>query len=174
MSSGHHHQESPAVSLDTMRKILTNPAVMNHLYTGREENNDYDIPYIAGYSKDGKTIYFDRHLPEMITLYLDGQKREINPREYLRLHESLEKAIIDSLGWSYYPAHAAATAYERRGIFTRVGPQWWVPYQHAMDGYAKADEHEKIKSVPKNLDMTPYLTPPVSKRMLDAMNKAKK
>ena len=23
----------------------------------------HDIPYVAGYSKDGKTIYIDRHLP---------------------------------------------------------------------------------------------------------------
>ncbi|MER8792209.1 hypothetical protein NKH71_30940 [Mesorhizobium sp. M0983] len=25
--------------------------------------HDFDIPYIAGYSKDGKTIYIDRHMP---------------------------------------------------------------------------------------------------------------
>jgi hypothetical protein len=26
-------------------------------------DHSYDIPYIAGYSKDGRTIYLDRHLP---------------------------------------------------------------------------------------------------------------
>jgi hypothetical protein len=26
-------------------------------------NRSYDIPYIAGYSVDGKTVFIDRHLP---------------------------------------------------------------------------------------------------------------
>ena len=29
----------------------------------RSVNRDYDVPYIAGYSVDGKTIFIDRHLP---------------------------------------------------------------------------------------------------------------
>lgn len=156
MSHGHRHQESPAVSMATMAKLLSNSAIQERLFRPFEINNDSDIPYIAGYSKDGNTIFYDRHLPETIFLKLDGHKKDIQPRQFLKLHESLEKAIIDALGWSYYPAHAAATAYERRGVLQVLGPQWWVPYQHEMDGYAKADEHEKIKRVPKDLDMTPY------------------
>lgn len=171
MSSGHHHQEAPAVSLATMGKLLANPAIQDKLYRAREINNEHDIPYIAGYSKNGNILYFDRHLPEILTLELDGHKREIQPRDFLRLHETLEKAIIDALGWGYFPAHAAATAYERRGVFQRVGPEWWMPYQHSMDGYAKADEHEKIKSVPKDLDMTPYRG---DHRLVTAMRKAMK
>ena len=26
-------------------------------------NRNYDIPYIAGYSQDGRTVFIDRHLP---------------------------------------------------------------------------------------------------------------
>lgn len=26
-------------------------------------NREYDIPYIAGYSVDGRTVFIDRHLP---------------------------------------------------------------------------------------------------------------
>jgi len=29
----------------------------------RVVNQNYDIPYIAGYSKDGRTIFIDRDLP---------------------------------------------------------------------------------------------------------------
>ena len=32
----------------------------------RRVSHDYDIPYIAGYSIDGKTIFIDRHLPRTI------------------------------------------------------------------------------------------------------------
>ena len=27
-------------------------------------DRDHDIPYLAGYSKNGKTIYIDRHMPK--------------------------------------------------------------------------------------------------------------
>ena len=156
----------------TMEKLKANPAVREKLWMPRTEDNSFDIPYIAGYSKDGKTIYYDRHLPEVLKLKYDRSTRDINPREFLRLHETLEKAIIDALGWGYYHAHAAATAWERRNVFERLGPQWWMPYQHAMDGYAKADEHEKIKRVPKDLDLTPYKAPPVNHKLLEAIHKA--
>jgi hypothetical protein len=172
MSSGHHHQEAPAVSMATMGKLLANPAIREKLWQPREEDNSWDIPYIAGYSKNGHILFFDRHLPEILTLELDGNKREFNPRDFLRMHETLEKAIIDALGWGYFPAHAAATAYERRGVLQRLGPQWWVPYQHSMDGYAKADEHEKIKRIPKELDLTPYRDAHDS-RLLKYMQRAK-
>ena len=172
MSSGHHHQESPAVSVLTMDKLLANPAVRDRLHRYRAEDNSADIPFSAGYSTDGKTIYFDRNLPEKITLRHDGQSREIAPREFIRPHECFEKSVIDALGWSYFPAHAAATAYEKRNLFQRLGPQWWEPYTHEMDGYASADEHELVKKVPKDLDMTPDLAPPVNRRLVEAMKKA--
>jgi hypothetical protein len=172
MSHGHRHQESPAVSAESMEKLLANPAVRERLWRHPEENNDFTIPYIAGYSTDGDTIYFDSGLPEMIKLKHDGQTREIAPREFIRPHEIFEKAVIDALGWSYYPAHAAATAYEKRNVFQRLGPQWWMPYTHEMDGYASADEAEKIKKVPKDLDMAPYLAPPVNRRLVEAMKRA--
>jgi len=30
----------------------------------RVVNRDYDIPYIAGYSREGDTVFIDRHLPK--------------------------------------------------------------------------------------------------------------
>jgi hypothetical protein len=54
----------------------------------------HDIPYRAGYSRDGKTIYIDRHMPKWFTF----QARRINTDRFLILHESVEKALIDHLG----------------------------------------------------------------------------
>ena len=45
----------------------------------------HDIPYLAGYSKDGKTIYIDRHMPS--SFRYDG--RDINTDRYLILHEEV-------------------------------------------------------------------------------------
>lgn len=32
----------------------------------RVVNRSYDIPYIAGYSKDGSTVFIDRHVPRTV------------------------------------------------------------------------------------------------------------
>jgi hypothetical protein len=172
VSSGHHHQESPAVSAESINKILANPTIRDKLYGYREENNNFTIPFIAGYSQDRKTIYFDQHLPETITLKHDGKSRDIRPRDHIRPHEIIEPIVMDVLGWTYFPAHAVATAYEKRNFIQRVGPEWWMPYTYAMDGFASGDEHEKITKVPKDLDMAPYLAPPVNRRLVEAMKKA--
>ena len=42
------------VLLDAVRAIRRRVRVINR---------DYDIPYIAGYSVDGHTVFIDRHLP---------------------------------------------------------------------------------------------------------------
>lgn len=172
MSSGHRHQESPTVGAETLDKITSMPAVRERLWQPRREDNSFSVPYIAGYSTDGKTLYFDSHLPGQIELKHDGQTRTFDPRRFLRLHEELEKAIIDALGWSYYPSHAVATMAEKRAVLRELGPMWWMPYTHAMDGFASGDEHEKITKVPRDLDMTPYLAPPVNRRLIEAMKKA--
>jgi hypothetical protein len=53
----------------------------------------HDIPYLADYSKDGKTIYIDRHMPS--SFRYDG--RDVNTDRYLILHEEVEKTLIDQL-----------------------------------------------------------------------------
>ena len=51
----------------------------------------HDIPYLAGYSKDGKTIYIDRHMPSSFRY----EGRDINTDRYLILHEEVEKTLIE-------------------------------------------------------------------------------
>ena len=47
----------------------------------------HDIPYLAGYSLDGKTIYIDRHMPASFKF----KGRTINTDRFLVLHEEVEK-----------------------------------------------------------------------------------
>jgi hypothetical protein len=61
----------------------------------------HDIPYLAGYSKDGKTIYIDRHMPSSFRY----AGRDINTDRYLILHEEVEKTLIDQLNLHYLHAH---------------------------------------------------------------------
>ena len=54
----------------------------------------HDIPYLAGYSEDGKTIYIDRHMPRSFKF----QGRTVDTDRFLILHEEVEKTLIDQWG----------------------------------------------------------------------------
>jgi hypothetical protein len=61
----------------------------------------HDIPYLAGYSNDGKTIYIDRHMPKSFKY----QGRDVDTDRFLILHEQVEKTLIDHLNLHYLHAH---------------------------------------------------------------------
>src|SRR6516165_4767232 len=69
----------------------------------------HDIPYLAGYSRDGKTIYIDRHMPR--TMKYRG--REIDTDRFLILHEEVEKTLIDQLNLHYLHATRSRCAPRR-------------------------------------------------------------
>src|ERR1700738_690160 len=64
-------------------------------------DRQHDVPYLAGYSRNGKTIYIDRHMPKSFTF----RGRRITTDRFLILHEAVEKALIDHLGLGYLHAH---------------------------------------------------------------------
>ena len=43
----------------------------------RKLDRRYDIPYLAGYSRNGKTIYIDRHMPKWFTFGPQDQYRSL-------------------------------------------------------------------------------------------------
>lgn len=51
----------------------------------------YDVPYSARSSRDGKTIYIDRHLPR--TMDYKGKQIHVDP--FVMLHEAAGKALFD-------------------------------------------------------------------------------
>lgn len=168
MSTGHnlagahgHH------SFLLAARCLKDPEVQRLRYRYEQLDDAHDIPYLAGYSVDGKVIYIDRHLPETLSYRYAGRIREYSPRRFLITHESVEKALIDAFNWRYLHAHEIATAAERREVL-EAGLEW-QPYQDAYRPYIKADEHEKIKKAPADLDLTPYEDDP---KLLARLKKA--
>ena len=116
----------------------------------RKLDRSHDIPYLAGYSRDGKTIYIDRHLPR--TFRYRG--RDIEVDRYLILHEEVEKTLIDQLDLHYLHAHQIATRAEEAAVHAdRVA---WRAYDRFMQKYVKAIGDERLKKVPDDLDLKPY------------------
>lgn len=113
-------------------------------------SHDFDVPYLAGYSRDAKTIYIDRHLPR--TLHWKGRRFRLEP--FLVTHEVVEKALLDELRLHYLHAHQIAVRIERDAV--RSAGLSWTAYQAMMRTNEKPIEEEKLQRVPRDLDLTPY------------------
>src|SRR3954447_5346379 len=110
----------------------------------------YDVPYIAGYSRDARTIYIDRHLPRS----LDWRGKSVRVVPFLVTHEIVEKSLLDELRLHYLHAHQIAVRIERDAV-TAAGIAWSA-YQRFMKQYEKPIEEEKLGKVPPDLDLRPY------------------
>jgi hypothetical protein len=128
----------------------------------------HDIPYLAGYSQDGKTIYIDRHMPS--TMKYGG--REINTDRFLILHEEVEKTLIDQLDLHYLHAHQIATRAEEAAV--RAAGIRWRDYDRFMQKYVKTLGDERLTRVPPDLDLKPYRDEhgdDLVRRMLDSIKR---
>jgi hypothetical protein len=110
----------------------------------------HDIPYLAGYSQDGNTIYIDRHMPKSFKY----RRRTIDTDRYLMLHEEVEKTLIDQLGLHYLHAHQIATRAEQAAV--RAARVSWRAYDRFMQKFVKRFGDERLTKVPADLDYKPY------------------
>jgi hypothetical protein len=118
----------------------------------RVQNLDrkHDIPYLAGYSRDGKTIYIDRHMPPSFRY----RGRDIDTDRFLILHEEVEKTLIDQLDLHYLHAHQIATRAEQAAV--RAAGIEWRAYDRFMQKHVKTIGDERLTEVPADLDEKPY------------------
>jgi hypothetical protein len=142
------HDEPHAKSEDISDDVLNE--VVKSLRKRAKIDHGYDIPYIAGYSKDGRTIYIDRHLPRSFRSWTS----RVYVTPYLVAHEIVEKALLDELGLHYLHAHQIAIRTERAAV--EAAGISWRTYEGFMKRYEKPIEEEKLQKVPRNLDLTPY------------------
>lgn len=151
MSAGHPHTRPNEKHHDELPKLLAEPAVAQALARHVRVDHSYDLPYLAGYSQDGATIYLDRHFPSH--LMVGGKLLAVHVP--IVTHERTEKALIDGKGYDYQSAHEYATCAEHEQV-RQLG---FKPYQYedALEPFIKADEVKKLERVPPDLDLTPYI-----------------
>ena len=116
----------------------------------RVVNRAYDIPYIAGYSVDGHTVFIDRHLPRTFRWLTKAVRVE----PFLLTHEIVEKSLLDELRLHYLHAHQIAVRAERDAV-KAAGVSWWA-YQRFMKRHERVIEEKSLVKVPRSLDLTPY------------------
>src|SRR3954466_9852169 len=116
----------------------------------KKVSRDYDIPYIAGCSRDGHTVFIDRHLPRTFRWLL----KTVRVEPFIVTHEIVEKALLDELRLHYLHAHQIAIRAEQAAV--KGAGVSWSAYQRFTKKYEKQIEFEKLQKVPKTLDLTPY------------------
>jgi urease accessory protein UreE len=136
---------SEAVDDAVMRDVLK--AVAARV---KRVDRDHDIPYTAGYSQNGETIYIDRHMPRSH----EFGGRRVETDAFLVLHETIEKALLDELGLNYIHAHQIALRSERATV--EAHGIAWRDYDRFTQQNVKHIADERLTKVPNDLDLTPY------------------
>ncbi len=154
MPPGYCHPQAPHRKLRIpewfVSSLMMDRALDAVLRRVKTLDRDHDIPYLAGYSRDGNTIYIDRHMPTSFTF----RGRRIDTDRYLILHEEVEKTLIDRLGLHYLHAHQIATRAEQAAV--RAARIEWRAYDRFMQKYVKRMGDERLTRVPADLDLKPY------------------
>ncbi|MBX4191895.1 hypothetical protein KW798_00180 [Candidatus Parcubacteria bacterium] len=119
-------------------------------------DNTYDIPALAGYSKDTPTkLYMDRGLKQIFPVASGAQ---MDVYRYLAVHELVEKCLIDTVPWTsraYQQSHQLAQRLEQEAVRTEGFS--WREYQYTImvpeidKAYTKP-----VRRLPHDLDETPY------------------
>ena len=109
-------------------------------------DRSYDVPYVAGYSEDGSTIYIDRHLKTKFD--------RMDVERVIVAHEVVEKALLDLFNLNYQQAHHIAM-YMEHEYAVKNGLDW-LKYTKFLYPQMKLIGSEKIKRVPPDLDLEPY------------------
>jgi hypothetical protein len=111
----------------------------------------YDVPYLAGYSVDGKTIYIDKDLPT--GFHYRGE--HVGTDRYLVLHEAVEKSILLHFGLKYQHAHQIALRAEQAAV--HADGITWTDYDAFMQECIKEAAEDRSMLLPPDLDLTPYV-----------------
>lgn len=100
----------------------------------------YDVPYGAGYSKDGKMIYIDRGIPGEF-------------KKSIVIHETIEKTLEDRYNMPYTLAHQLAMIFEKQ----YVSEEKWNEYNEMLQPYLTKAYSKEMTNLPPDLDLTPYV-----------------
>jgi len=126
-------------------------------------NNDYYVPYIAGSSIDGETVYIDKRLPR----YVDVDGKERDDFLYIAIHETHEWYAEKILNYSYQWSHEHFATVAERSAVVRDGFDW-NEYQNYFHGMVK-----KLKDIPGPIPPDLYLKPELDSKDYASYHKYK-
>ena|SRR5580765_777033 len=166
----HQHKRLIPVYSPVAKRIFNDPRFVKRINGLVRVNHSYNIPYLAGYSKDGKTVYFDSDYWKHRFLNYYGKKFDTS--KFILFHEVGEKAIEDIFHSKYQIAHHIITHFELKAVDLAGLPS--ARYSAFLRPMIKKADHESITRVPWNLDLKPYQDEKdlkILRKLLDKENK---
>jgi hypothetical protein len=115
-------------------------------------NRDFDIPFLANRSRDGKTVYIDRHIPEE----MKAGDKPFDPAKTLPWHELSEWFYMHEAKLPYDAAHRLATFVWEKPRVEALGLDW-KEYQDAFGGEIEHNEKRVPEKSPPDIDLSPYI-----------------
>jgi hypothetical protein len=154
MTSGHLDEE-PATERATRSILDAHPDLAAFLATEPVVSRQYEVPYLGGISKDGKTVYIDKGLPDVLP------KTQIPVDKYVALHERSEWWLMTRLGLDYLGDHqTGGHPFAVRIEHDALIADGFDPdaYEDELAAFIKADETERVsrETVPPDLFQGPY------------------
>ena len=136
---------------------LLNDAILEQaereIYRNVKPIRTFDVPYVAGYSKDGKRFYIDHQMPKGFDYKWSFFVTDLP----IILHEVIEKSLmVEEHGIIYELAHQIALRGEEAGV-KGAGIPWTVYNSFCMKQIKLIGNRPRYANCPKDLDLTPYL-----------------
>jgi hypothetical protein len=156
MATG-HLDEMPAPKRDVQATITKHPDLQAYLDTTPAISREYLVPYLAGISQDGRIVYIDSGLPDVLP------KTGIDPDKYITIHERAEWWLMTRLRMPYlgeggvdWGAHHYAVRLEHDALAADGHDP--DAYETELAPMIVKDERERIApdTVPPDLFLGPY------------------
>lgn len=153
-SIDHVDEGSTALLTGVDDTLISDPilgAAVAFIYQNARVDRSWDIPYLAGSSRDGSIVYVDRHLPEFIEY--QGQKYNVLP--LFVFHERGEYVLERGLNIPYQFAHQMILRNEKEALAATLKIPWKV-YDDFCQKWIKLAYDERLENIPPDLDIKPY------------------
>lgn len=122
-------------------------------------NTDHDVPYTAGYSKDGLTVYIDKNVPQYLNI-ISAESRtkliSIDIWKTFSFHETVEKSLeAEPYFLPYQLAHQIALRAERAYVQS-LGADWNDYNKKTLELVNEVGSRDEYPDCPEDLDLEPY------------------
>ena len=113
----------------------------------------YSVGYLGGYSKDGKTIYIDKHYPRF---YTQSDGHTVDAHSFLIEHEKYEANLMTTVPKiTFEEAHRSAIRYEKH-LLKEAGVDVEEYYKNLYKWVEYAMGHATKEDMPPDLNIRPY------------------
>jgi len=132
------------------------PGLKHAIHRPTVLNRNYAVPYFAGLSEDGATLYINQGAPDTFKLS-DGRTADYSAS--LARHEVVEWWLMQRLGWDYFKAHDYAWTADSLKFCAEYGQGFddeWQAFAEIQSVASEKQARNLVAKFPPDLYLGPY------------------